>query len=416
MPDRPPAPDHVDRFVERATLPITLLVQAAASAAIVAPAVASGSLPVAQRLGPVAVGVFIAIVYAAAMLSSQWAVAMVRRWGPIRTSQLALAVCAAGLPLTVLPHPVAAVAGALLLGLGYGPITPASSEMLARTTPPHRFALVFSLKQTGVPLGGAIAGLTVPAVLVLAGPAWALGQIALLCLAGSALAALLRRRIDAYRQADAPLPTLAGVLVPIRFVLADPLLRRIALCTLALSGAQLSLGTYAVAWLNLDLHWSLVAAGLGLTVAQVSGMAGRIAWGMLADRLHDGARRVLRLLCVAALACGAVAALVGPRTAQLPVLVLLAAYGATAIGWNGVYLAMVARAVPRPQAAMATGGSLFFTYLGVVLAPPLFGAVAHFSGSLGLSFGLLALPLAVGAWLLRPPPAAPASISQGRFP
>jgi MFS family permease len=394
------------RFVERATLPITLLVQAAASAAIVAPAVAAGGLPVARRLGPAAAGIFIALVYAAAMLSSQWAVPLVRRWGPIRTSQAALLSCAAGLLMVALPHPLAAVAGALLLGAGYGPVTPASSEMLARTTPPARFALVFSLKQTGVPLGGAVAGLLVPAALALAGAGGALALMALLCLLGAALAALLRREVDAHRQPDAPWPTLAGVLQPIRFVLADPLLRRIALCTVALSGAQLSLGIYAVAFLQRDLGWSLVAAGLGLTVAQVAGMAGRIGWGMLADRLRDGSRRVLLLLCVATLACGIALALLQPGTPRPVVLALLAAYGATAIGWNGVYLAMVARAVPRAQAALATGGSLFFTYLGVVLAPPLFGAMAGLTGSIGLSYALLALPLAAGACLLRPPRAA----------
>ena len=44
------------------------------------------------------------------------------------------------------------------MGLGYGPITPASSEVLARTTPPDRMALTFSIKQTGVPAGAALAG------------------------------------------------------------------------------------------------------------------------------------------------------------------------------------------------------------------------------------------------------------------
>ncbi len=96
-----------------------------------------------------------------------------RRWcgagGPIRTSQAALVACVAGLGLVSVPQLGAAIAGALLLGVGYGPITPASSQMLARTTPPERYALVFSVKQTGVPLGGALAGLMVPVVLDAAG-------------------------------------------------------------------------------------------------------------------------------------------------------------------------------------------------------------------------------------------------------
>src|SRR5438477_401821 len=50
----------------------------------------------------------------------------------------------------------------LTIGFGYGPITPASSHILARTAPPSRMALTFSIKQTGVPAGAALAGAALP--------------------------------------------------------------------------------------------------------------------------------------------------------------------------------------------------------------------------------------------------------------
>ena len=119
----------------RATLPITLLVQVAASAAILVPAVAAPQLLDALRLGAVAVGLYIAAVYLAAMLSSQWVAVLVRRWGPIRTSQVALACCAVGLLLMAVPHVAAALCGALMLGVGYGPVTPASSATSLAVSP-----------------------------------------------------------------------------------------------------------------------------------------------------------------------------------------------------------------------------------------------------------------------------------------
>ena len=60
-------------------------------------------------------------------------------------------------------------AAAFLMGLGYGPITPASSEVLVRTTPTDRMALTFSIKQTGVPAGAALAGASLPGLALLAG-------------------------------------------------------------------------------------------------------------------------------------------------------------------------------------------------------------------------------------------------------
>jgi hypothetical protein len=65
-----------------------------------------------------------------------------------------------------------------------------------------------------------------------------------------------------------------------------------------------------------------------------------------------------------------------------------AALGATAIGWNGVYLAEVAHVAAPGQAGLATGGCLFFTYVGVVFCPFLFGVLQRASGSYALAFAI----------------------------
>jgi len=387
-------------WAARSALPVTLLVQAAASAAAIAPAVAAPRLLAELGLGPVAVGVYIAIVYLGAMFSSQWGAAWVARLGPIFTSQWSLAACAAGVLLVGVPNVFVAAAGALLIGVGYGPITPASSAMLARTTPPERYALVFSIKQTGVPLGGALAGLMVPSVLAVFGPRWAMALVAALGLLGIGLAELLRRDLDAHRDPDAPAPDRTSLLRPIRFVLDHPVLRKLALCSMVFSAVQVCLTSYVVSFLSSDLAWGLVAAGFGSAVAQVAGIVGRVLWGVAADRLRD-ARRVLVGLAWTMALCGVVLGLLGPGTGHGWVLALLVGYGATAIGWNGVFLATAAGQVPLQQAATATSGCLFFTYFGVVIGPPLFGVAAAAFGRLGTGFALLALPLAWTLWSLQ---------------
>jgi MFS family permease len=394
-PPSPPEPAAADR----ATLPITLLMQAAASAAALAPTVAAPPLLAELRLPAVAVGVYIAIVYFGAMLSSQIGATLVRRWGPIRCSQAALALCAVGVLLVGVPNLGLAILGALLIGFGYGPITPASSEMLARTTPPHRYAFVFSVKQTGVPLGGVLAGALVPVILQATSIAVSLAAVALFCAVGAASGEMLRARLDAQRNPASPLPRLQALLQPLRFVLGHPVLRPLALCTLVFSTVQVSLGSYLVSFLDGPLQWTLVQAGLALSVAQTGGVVGRVAWGLIADR-WSAPRQTLLGLAVAMALLGLAMPLLSPAHPPAAVMALLALYGATAIGWNGVFLATVARVVPQPQAAMATGGCLFFTYFGVVIGPPLFGAVGDALGSLATAFALLALPLGWTLWVL----------------
>ena len=68
------------------------------------------------------------------------------------------------------------------------------------------------------------------------------------------------------------------------------------------------------------------------------------------------------------------------------IFVVSAVYGATAIGWNGVYLSKVARIAPPGKAAAATGASLAMTYAGVVALPIMFWAIVMLSGSYAAAY------------------------------
>ena len=83
-----------------------------------------------------------------------------------------------------------------------------------------------------------------------------------------------------------------------------------------------------------------------------------------------------------------------------------AIFGATAVGWNGVWLAEIARLAPSGRTSEATGGCLFFTFLGVVITPPSFNVVLHLTGGYPVAYAVFAVPaLAVGGWLLARIPA-----------
>ncbi len=165
------------------------------------------------------------------------------------------------------------------------------------------------------------------------------------------------------------------------------------------SSLQLCLVTYLVTYLTASVGYSLVQAGLMMSLAQAMGVVARIAWGALAD----GTRQPVAVLAfigggmaVGALATGAFEATWSP----LLVAAVCAWFGATAISWNGVYLAEVVRRAPPGRAVEATGGSLAFTYLGVLVSPPLFGLAAEHCAGFGIAFAFLALPaIACAAWL-----------------
>ena len=142
-------------------------------------------------------------------------------------------VCAIGLALlpaaTLHPAAIAMLAIAqLVIGWGYGPITPASSEVLARTAPPSRMALTFSIKQTGVPAGAALGGAILPAIALMLGWQTALIATALLGIAVAALAQRVRGELDSERSRDARGFSPAQVFAPLKLVFANPLLVELA--------------------------------------------------------------------------------------------------------------------------------------------------------------------------------------------
>ena len=197
---------------------------------------------------------------------------------------------------------------------------------------------------------------------------------------------------------------LQPVLQPVQMVLSHAGLRMLAGCSFLFSIAQLSLTTYLVTFLTESLAYGLVAAGALLTISQVGAVLGRVVWGYASDRWF-GARRMLALLAaLMALSTLATAALQRGAPGLLVTSVLFV-FGACAVGWNGVYLAEVARQAPAGLAGLATGGTLAITFLGVVLGPPLFGAVSSAFGSYRAGFAALALPLAICALALMRKPA-----------
>jgi MFS family permease len=378
-----------------ATLAIQTLVSTAVYCAPVMAPVAAPLLGVA----PAAVGYFVTAAYIGSMIGTVSAGGWVARFGPMRVSQAGMLLCACGLAIAATGAIPAVLLGAVLIGLGYGPATPASSVILARTAPPGRLALTFSVKQTGVPLGTAIAGVAIPALVLTWGWQGAAAAIGAVCALFALAISPLSHRYDRERDPAAPV-SLRSAFAPVPLVLRERRLAVLALTSFVYGGAQITLVTYLVAFLTESFALSLVVAGLVLSASQLASVAGRIAWGIVADRLLSR-RATLGMLGIG-MGLTAFTALAARPDWPLWALFLFAtALGATAVGWNGVFLAELTRLAPQGRIGDVTGGSAFFTFLGVVTMPPLFYLVLEATSSYGLAYALFGIaPALAGGMLL----------------
>ena len=315
------------------------------------------------------------------------------RWGGCRVSQLGLALVLIGCLVALLPHQGFMLASAIPMGLGYGLVSPATSQVLMRFTPAHNRNFIFSVKQTGVPLGGIAAAGIAPIVAVGYGWQWSMVLSAVVLALLIVIMERGRRHWDNDRD-----PTAA--------ITADPfgglmlVWRSSTLRLLGIAGAcyvvmQMALGTFTVIFFVEEMKLGLVQAGLVMLASQCGGVAGRLFWGWVADVTKDCFKTLLLLgavMTLTTLLCLAIT----PAWPLLASCALFFVIGTTASGWNGAFLAEVARLAPAQSVSAATGGSLFLVNIGKFLGPIAFTLAYQACGSYAITFALIAAPSALG--------------------
>ena len=370
---------------------LALTMAAVLAIPVMAPAVAADTGIPASALGA-----YSFLMWSAAMVASGVIGNFISRRGALRTVQASLALAALSLACSASGHVAGLLAAAPLLGIACAMETPASSEVLARVAPaPHR-TFIFSLKQTGVQLGGMVAGVAFPAALPVLGWRGAMVALAARLLAWAVALEPLRHRLD--RRSGGPHGH-AGPFGSLARIWRTRALRDLAIASFVFHAMQICMNVFLVVFLVGEHGYSLAAAGVMLSLAQFGGFAGRLGFGFVGGP-RFGAMKLLVLfgfgMTAAALATGLLAGLLAPPA--LGALCVL--FGLTAAGWNGVFLAEVARQAPAGEIARVTGGVMVASYAGLILGPVAFSAAAA-AVTLGAGYVVLAVGTFAGTMVLR---------------
>ncbi len=308
-----------------------------------------------------------------------------------------MVAAAAGMLLLAAGHPLAALLSACVLGFNYGPFNPASAHILSGLTSARWQPFVFSLKQTGVPLGGALAGALAPLLVI--GFGWRGAAVAVGCV-GLVMAVLLQPLRSRFDTGAGPvsITALINVWTPLRRVMTDAVLRRYTLAAFAYAGCQVSAGVFLVVYLTESHGMTLTLAGLVLACMQVGGFAGRLIWGAAAGR-YLSSRHMLVSIGVMAAVCLILTAWMSTAWPTPIIVVVATLLGMSTFGWNGIMLSEIATHSPKGMAAETTAGMQLVMFGGVVAFPMIFGLVAAGAGY-AASFGALAALALWGVVLL----------------
>lgn len=369
----------------------TFLVQVLAAFAIFTVPVLATEIAADLGLEPAVAGLYTATLFAGAILGSALAGAVSRQVGAFAASLGSILLISAGIALLAAGRFWLLAPAVLLAGFGYGLVNPTASALLVRVTPPERRGWVFSVKQTGVPIGTALGGFVAPPL------AHALGwQATLLGIAAAGVLMVVPFAGEALRSLKAERSTGHGPAGGVQLLQRHRQLLVLAMGSFALAALQLCLTTFLTAHLVLNGGLSLVQAGQVFACSQIGGAVARPLWGKLADRTGR-AGRTLCLIGVLGSIMGLLTAFVTPGWPLFAMILVSTGFGGTSLAWNGVFFAEIVRIVRPDEAAAATGGAQLFTYSGIVTGPLLFALVASLAGGFGPAYAALAAVALPGA-------------------
>ncbi|WP_188577899.1 MFS transporter [Tistrella bauzanensis] len=372
----------------------TVLSLSAASVPVLMPTIAGAD-------AAVLIGIFTAVVYATAAATSLCLSHLIPRLGPVRTLQLALLACTAGMLVCQIGTAPALIGGAVLVGLAYGPVTPAGSLLLTFTIPVRRFGLAFSINRTGVPGGIALAGLILPRTSQAYGWHPSLAGIAAVALA-AALALQAGRHLDRPIRRPPPSGRRLGrsLVANLVHVLTDRTIGPLSLASIVFLGAQNCLAAFLVVFLIGHMGMGAIEAGGLLALAQTVGIGARLVLGTASDlapsRLMPSRLMMVGVIGLVIAIAAASMAMMEPGWSMAAITAAVVLYGAASLGWNGVVLAALAQAAPRERASDIAGASTAVAYSGAVAGPALFAVVLEAAG-FAAAFGVVAVIAAITA-------------------
>lgn len=376
--------------------PLTAMVILQVAGSIMLFAVAVLAPAIAPDLGiePAEVGFYSALVFLGASVGSLFSAVPIARLGPVRASQIGLLVSAGALLIPGLGSWTLALLAGLAVGLGYGPFTPASTQILTAVSEDHERPLVLSIKQAAAPLGTMLGGAILPSLALSLGWLEALAAVSIAAVVAAVAVQPMRGPTDR-RDAGSEAPTrfALGLLVQ------NPALRRLTAAALLFSATQMCAFTFIVGDLVDRIGLEFRLAGLTFSIMGIGGFVARLVWGWLAERFVR-ARALLTLLGLAGGLSLLGFVLMSPSWPFLAVAAVAGLVGVTVAGWNGVFLSEVVQVIPRAQLASAVGTTMCFLYSGLVIGPAAFSSVVSLSGSYPLAYGGLALACATGGVLV----------------
>lgn len=268
----------------------------------------------------------------------------------------------------------------LLIGMFYSVSQPGGSKVILKWFRKENRGLAMGIRQAGIPIGGALAGVLIPFLTVQYNMTYAINSIACICIMGGVLFFVFYK--EPYVQEEARKGhNNISFWMELKVVICKKELYPIYITGICMISLQMVLVGHFMKFLAGEQSITSIVAGTVFSVMFFSGMIGRIALAAISDVLYKGNRRIPLFIAVCA-SIGLILLLVmNIHIIMSGVLYSVSALlGFFSIGWFSLFIAEVAELASEESVGITVSVALTLNQIAIIVAPVLFGYIVDEKG------------------------------------
>lgn len=268
----------------------------------------------------------------------------------------------------------------LLIGMFYSVSQPGGSKVILKWFRKENRGLAMGIRQAGIPIGGALAGVLIPFLTIQYNMTYAINSIACICIIGGLLFFMFYK--EPYVEEEARKGHIKiSFWMELKVVICKKELYPIYITGICMISLQMVLVGHFMKFLAGEQSITSIVAGTVFSVMFFSGMIGRIALATISDVLYKGNRRIPLFIAVCA-SIGLILLLVmNIHTITSGILYSVSALlGFFSIGWFSLFIAEVAELASEEFVGITVSVALTINQIAIIIAPVLFGYIVDEKG------------------------------------
>ncbi|OKA36814.1 putative glucarate transporter [Bacillus mobilis] len=268
----------------------------------------------------------------------------------------------------------------LLAGMFYSVSQPGGSKVIIKWFPKENRGLAIGIRQAGIPIGGALAGVLIPFLTIQYNVTYAINSMACICIMGGLLFFMFYK--EPYVQEEVGKEHIKiSFWKELKVVICKKELYPIYITGICMISLQMVLVGYFMKFIVREQSITSIVAGTVFSVMFFSGMIGRVVLAASSDLFYKGNRHTPLLIAVCA-SIGLILLLVmSIHTVTSGVLYGVSALlGFFSIGWFSLFIVEVAELASEESVGITVSLALTFNQVAIIVAPVLFGYIVDEKG------------------------------------